>query len=237
MHEDYFALQLKLAEHYASVANVSLGLAIDRCTNLRRRLNLSGPAGAAAWAGVLKFANAPPNSMAAVLQKCLQLQTCHVTKALPSAFGCFSYDAPDDAGTVRIHFMPPDRPDSSPLSRANLSQRHDELCAMFSHIRRVERRAQAVRGVSWLYNLSAYQRLFPGDYIASIAPPRFPVHLNGSSTWGQMLDWRHRVKPEMQSALICRMPHMRADAPWEIFPLQALTAHCAIGAFYARYTR
>lgn len=236
MHEDYFALQLKFAEHYAVVANVSFALAISRCTNLRRRLNLVGPRGEEAWASVLLRASDKPDSLTSVLQRCLQLRTGNSAGSKVSAFGCFSYGSPDESGIVRIHFMPPDGQNTSPLSSENLAQRQDELRAMFTHIRRLEQRAKVVRGVSWLYNVHAYKRLFPDDYAASVELPRFPVHLNGSSTWGQVLDWQQKVKPEAQSAILCKITHMRAQAPWEVFPLQALKAQCGIGSFYERFT-
>ncbi len=206
MHEDYFALQLKFADHYAVVANVSFASAITSCTNLRRRLNLLGARGEEDWASVLQRSNDAPNRIPSVLDRCLQLHKWQATESTMLAFGCFSYDAPDDSGIIRIHFMPPAGQDSSPLASKNLPTRHEELRAMFCHIRRVEPLAQTVCGLSWLYNLSAYTQLFPADYAASIELPRFPVNLNGSSTWGQVLDWQQKVKPEVQSALLGRLP-------------------------------
>ncbi len=236
MHEDYYGLQLKFAKHYAVLANVSFASAITRCTNLRRRLNLLGASGEEAWVSVLQRASDRPNSLTSVLHRCLQLQTRNSTDSKIPAFGCFSYDSPDDSGVVRVHFMPPDGQSASPLSSENLAKRHDELRAMFGNIRRVESCAKVVRGVSWLYNVPAYRRLFPDEYVASIERPPFPVHLNGSSTWGQVLDWQQEVKPEVQGALLRNMTHMQAQAPWEVFPLQALMAQCGIGAFYERFT-
>ena len=48
-----------------------------------------------------------------------------------SPFGCFSYDAPDAHGILRIHFMPeePHRR-GSPLSDGWISERRSELQAM-----------------------------------------------------------------------------------------------------------
>ncbi len=236
MHEDYYGLQLKFAKHYAVLANVPFASAIARCTNLRRRLNLLGASGEEAWASVLQQASDRPNSLSSVLQRCLQLQTRNSSDSKISAFGCFSYDSPDDSGIVRIHFMPPSGQSASPLSLVNLAKRYDELRAMFGYIRRAEPRAKVVRGVSWLYNVHAYKRLFPDQYVASIELPPFPVHLNGSSTWGQVLDWQQEVKLEVQGALLRNFTHMQAQAPWKVFPLQALMAQCGISAFYERFT-
>lgn len=114
----------------------------------------------------------------------------------------------------------------------NICDRRHELRTLFSHVRRAERHAASVRGVSWLYNLEAYRRLFPAAYVASIERPSFAVHLNGSSTWGQVLSWRQEVKPAVREALFARLAAMNIDAPWEVFPYQALVATCDIEAFY-----
>ena len=107
---------------------------------------------------------------------------------------------------------------------------------MFSHIRRTERGVLSVRGISWLYNLEAYRRLFPHSYVISIQPVDVPLHLNGTSTWGQVLNWRQEVKPDMRDALVGRLGTLRKEPPWKVFPLQALTATSDIADFYERFT-
>ena len=94
----------------------------------------------------------------------------------------------------------------------------------------------SVRGVSWLYNLEAYRRLFPRSFAMSIQAIKVPLHLNGSSTWGQVLNWRQDVKPGMRDALLSRMTMMRPEAPWEAFPFQALTATSDVAEFYDHFT-
>ena len=236
MFEDYFALQLAFAQQYAAAAQVSWASAIARCTNLRRRLNLQGPSGERAWSSLLRLASEEGASFASVLHRC---QVLHAEGRAPcpspAPFGCFSYDAPDGAGVVRIHFMPPANQSSSPLGAHNASQRLDELQRMFVHIGQTEPRARSERGVSWLYNLQAYTRLFPRDFTASVAAPAFPVHLQGSSTWGQVLNWRQAVKPAVRDAVVRALPSMLPHAPWKVFPLQALTAACPIDAFHERF--
>src|SRR5688500_16760023 len=51
--EDYFSLQLAFSKQYASKARVTLSGAVDRCTNLRRRLGLTGSAGESHWRNLL----------------------------------------------------------------------------------------------------------------------------------------------------------------------------------------
>ena len=236
MLEDYFSLQLKFATHYAAKAAVPLSVAIDRCTNLRRRLNLWGDGGAPQWNLFLRKINSVGNDPAEQIALLAEFQRPGSCAELKRAFGCFSYDPPDAFGTLRIHFLAPDGVPSSPLAVENLSARRSELQDMFSHVRRTEPRATSVRGVSWLYNLHGYRRLFPVAYGASVRPVSFPLHLNGTSTWGQVLNWRQEVKPAVRDPLLARLDSMEVAAPWRIFPLQALLATSPMEVFYDHFT-
>ncbi|MGJ7486719.1 hypothetical protein ACSFA2_15775 [Variovorax sp. LT2P21] len=40
----------------------------------------------------------------------------------------------------------------------------------------------------------------------------------------------------MRDALLARLDTMKAEAPWETFPLQALTATSDVAKFYERFT-
>lgn len=232
MLEDYFSLQLAVAAHYSVAAGVPWDAAITRCTNLRRRFHLWGPEGAEQWSDFLAQARCAAGDHAAVLAICSERYATRPRIEMQRSFGCFSYEVPDASGVLRMHFMPPDGLRASPLAAENIGDRLDELRALFSHVRRTEQRAASVRGVSWLYRLDAYRRLFPASYVASIRPASFPLHLNGSSTWGQVLNWRQEVKPAMRDVLLTRLSSMNVDAPWEIFPHQALVATGEVGAFY-----
>lgn len=235
MFEEYFAFQLEFARQYAHAAGVPFAFAIAHCTNLRRRLNLWSPEGEEVWSSLLRIAGNESQSFATLLRRCTDLYDQRGPSDGTSEFGCFSYDLPDAAGTVRIHFMPPAGHISSPLASENANARQDELRQMFTRIARTAPDARSVRGVSWLYHLEAYKRLFPDTYVASVKPAHFPVHLNGSSTWGQVLDWQQKVKPEVRNAVRRNFPGMDPAAPWKVFPLQALTANCNIGAFYDQF--
>ncbi len=236
MLEEYFSLQLKFAAHYAVKAVVPLDVAIERCTNLRRRLNLWGDAGAPQWDLFLCRINSVGNDLAEQVALCAEFQQSHPNIELQQAFGCFSYDPPDPFGILRIHFLAPDGILSSPLAVENIQARRSELRELFSHVQRAEPRAANVRGVSWLYNLHAYRRLFPQAYGASVQPIRFPLHLNGSSTWGQVLNWRQEVRPAVRDQLLARLSDMEVATPWRVFPLQALIATTQIEVFYDHFT-
>ena len=236
MLEDYFSLQLKFATHYAAKAAVPLDVAIDRCTNLRRRLNLWGDTGASRWKLFLNKVKSAVDDRVEQVALCADFQQSLSYIEVKRSFGCFSYDPPDAYGTLRIHFVAPDGINSSPLAIENSSARRADLQELISHVQRTEPCATTVRGVSWLYNLQAYKRLFPTAYSASVQSAWFPLHLNGSSTWGQVLNWRQEVKPDVRDQLLVRLNDMEVATPWLVFPLQALVATSQIEVFYDQFT-
>ncbi|AVT02990.1 hypothetical protein [Paracidovorax avenae] len=232
LRKDYFDLQWRFARHYAEAAHLPLDQAIARCTNLRRRMNLWGPAGASRWEAFLSAIRAsgpdhPPGS-----HLYMAFQEGEPPPPRPRTFGCFSHDSPDPSGVLRIHFMPPPGIDRSPLAFASMAERMDELRALFRQVRQEHPHARSVRGISWLYHLAAYRRLFPPQYGHSARPADFPLHLTGSSTWGQVLDWRQHVKPAIRDAVLSRMAEVDPQAPWKVFPCQPLVASCGIGHFH-----
>lgn len=232
----YFSLQLTFAAHYATAAGVPFDVAVARCTNLRRRLHLWGPSGAEQWAIFLAELGTVSHDQAALLSTTLKFHKARPPLAPAPTFGCFSYDSPNAAGLLRIHFMPPEGLAASPLAAAAVDARQHELRAMFQHIRSAHPEARSVMGVSWLYNLRAYTRLFPPAFGESIQPVSGPLHLNGSSTWGQVLDWRQQVKPAVRDELLRRLVDMDVAAPWRVFPLQAQVAMCDVQAFHDLFT-
>jgi hypothetical protein len=150
-------------------------------------------------------------------------------------FGCFSFELMDDGQVVRIHFSNRDSDDGvGPLARGKADRRRAELRDMFAFVRTRHPGARTVRGGSWLYNLEAYRRLFPADYAASAAAPE-RVRLDGTSSWGQLLDFRGHVKPAVRQALLHSLESLDADAPWTAFPLRALATQGPIGSFHAFY--
>jgi hypothetical protein len=180
------------------------GAGLERCAPGLDRLD---------WT-VAFFADAPPSDSAA------------------HPFGCFSYELMGADQIVRIHFGNRDSADGQgPLVRAKADRRRSELREMFGHIRAQHPSAREVWGGSWLYNLEAYRRLFPPEYAASAFLPE-RVRLDGTSSWGQLLDFRGCVKPAVREALLGAIANLDVAAPWTAFPLRALGARGAIEAFY-----
>ena len=234
LEADYFDLQLQVARRYAAAAQVPFDAAVAACTNLRRRLNLHVPAGDARWRALLARLAPTDGDRPAALALCLDAFAARpAAPQSPGTFGCFSCDLPDAAsGTLRLHFMPPQGIARSPLARDSMAERHQELRALFRYVRQSGAPVRSVMGVSWLYHLDAYRRLFPPAYGASAAAPGFALHLTGSSTWGQVLGWRQTVKPDVRDAVLARLRYLEPAAPWKVFPLQALAAHCPVAPFH-----
>lgn len=231
--QDYFALQLTVAAHYARIAGVPMDVAIARCTNLRRRFRLAEPDGAPRWAEFLAEVRASQSSEQDLLPLCMRYFEAGRAEVGSTAFGPFSFDPPGPDGALRLHFMPTECSAASPLARASFDERLEELRALFDAVRGKHGGARSVRGYSWLYHLPAYLRLFPPAYRRSVRPPAIAPHLTGSSVWGQVLDWRQQVKPAVREAVLSRLPAMEVEAPWRVFPLQPLTAECSITEFDA----
>lgn len=231
LYQDYFDLQLRFAERYAALAGIRLPDAIGRCTNLRRRFAISGSSGDDRWATFLD--DVQGCSQHADLLRMVMAMRDSAPRRSPSPFGCFSYDPPDAQGTLRLHFMPEERHrESSPLAASSLPVRRAELDALFKDARRRHPRLRQVRGLSWLYHLHAYKELFPPPYAASVAEAVGTLHLTGSSTWGQVLDYRHRLRLGTADRLLWGMNLTTVSAPSRAFPLQPLSAVCSADHFF-----
>jgi hypothetical protein len=71
-------------------------------------------------------------------------------------------------------------------------------------------------------------------YAASIFEPE-RLRLDGTSSWGQLLDFRGLVKPVIRRALLDNLRHLDAATPWKAFPMWALGAQSTIDRFYRFY--
>ncbi|MGA0599598.1 hypothetical protein ACO2Q3_02725 [Caulobacter sp. KR2-114] len=236
----WFELQLRLAEVAAERRGAPLGETVGLLTNLHRRFGLGTldpQAVSPFWRRYVEGLEAR-----ATLEERLDwtVRCCAEgpppTTARP-VFGCFAYDPPDAAlgdGVVRIHFENRDDDGVSPLADDKLGRRRADAAAMFGHIAAAHADAHTVKGGSWLYNLEAYRRLFPPQYGASRQRPE-PLRLNGTSSWGQLIDHRGQVKPAAREAFLTRLRDLDPDAPWRVFPLPALAVSAPLAAFTAFY--
>jgi len=234
----YFEAQLRFAQRMAELTGSSLGDMAFQHTNLNRRFGLG-------FAGIV-----PPSEAwldyAARLEAEADLSgqlrlTVAMFEASPEelaplphqrGFGCFAYDPPKDDGVVRIHFFNFDTDNQGgPLASSKLGRRRAELAAMIADIRARHSDVRTIRGASWLYNLEAYRRIFPPDYGASRQLMGGPVHLTGTSSWGQLIDSRGAIRSAVRDALLANLAELDPREPWTAFPHRVLGVSAPIETF------
>lgn len=237
----YFEAQLRLAGRMAELTGAPLGEMALRHTNLHRRLGFGVPSESTAvgwseYAGGLEAA--PDLAGQLALTRTAFLAAAEERLPLPGQvqFGCFAYEPPGEDGAARVHFNNVDTDgDGGPLAAAKAGRRRAELADMVRHIREAHPEATRIRGKSWLYNLEAYRRLFPLQYGASRAVAPGPLRLSGTSSWGQLIDSREAIRPDVRDALLANLATLDPEAPWLAFPLRVLATEAPIEAFEAFY--
>jgi hypothetical protein len=239
---DYFDLQLRFAAAITDRTGRALANTVACYTNVHRRFGLGilrGPPSSAAWQHYLQGLLEAPGHEERVTWTVAFHGRCAAETLPPGrhVFGCFACDAPDAEGRLRIHFANRDTDGTSPLAADKAERRRAELGALFAFVAEAHPRAQSVRGTSWLYHLEAYRRLFPPEYAASRRAPDGPLHFHGSSSWGQFLDHRGRVRAEPRAAFQRNLQRLDPDRLREAFPLPVLATTAPVAAFYAHYRR
>lgn len=239
---DYFELQLRLARRMADVTGAPLGEMTLRHTNLHRRLGLgvwrAGPP-AAGWAPYVARLERL-DGLAAQVAWTVEAYRDAPLELLPHpgqiGFGCFAHEPPSAEGDVRIHFYNLDTDeDGGPLASRKIEKRRAELAALSAHVAESCPPGTLIRGGSWLYHLEAYRRLFPPAYADSRGPWRRPIGLRGTSTWGQTIDSRERIRPEVRDVVVANLARLEPSAPHLVFPFQMLAVQAPLSEFLAFY--
>jgi hypothetical protein len=237
----YFEIQLRLAGRMAELTGVSLGAAAYAYTNIHRRLGLGSPreTPSEAWAVYAARLEAEPDLAAQVaLTRTMFAAAIQETLPLPgqTQFGCFAHEAPDAEGAVKMHFNNVDTDaDGGPLASGKAARRRAEMAAMVAHIREAHPEVTTIKGRSWLYNLEAYRRLFPPDYGASRVAHAGWIRLTGTSSWGQMIDSREAIRPDVRDALVANLADLDPEAPWTAFPFRVLAVQAPVETFARFY--
>ena len=147
------------------------------------------------------------------------------------SFGCFSFDF-HFRPVVRLHFGNPRN--ERVLNKESVASRKDELKQMFTYIRRIHPEAERVRGSSWLYNVEAYRRLFPTEYVETATPVGYETGF--FSLWGQFLKGDRSVREGMAEPFLdCLSKQTSVDGCMQCFPYEVLRPECAIEPFYRFY--
>lgn len=239
----YFEVQLRLARRMAELTGASLGEMALRYTNLHRRLGFGvhkpeePPAdGWADYARALEAESDPSGQLALSQAICASSPPERLPLPGQTQFGCFACEVTTDDGAVRLHFNNVDTDEAGgPLASGKITRRRREMAALVRHVRGAYPEATVIRGKSWLYNLEAYRRVFPADYGASRVIAAGPLRLNGTSSWGQLIDSRERVRVDVRDALLANLERLDPEAPWLAFPFRVLATEAPIDRFAAEY--
>lgn len=234
--KDFFDLQLQFAQTVAGLAGIPLDVALLDYTNLyvrfvgNREFNRDDPIWSAYVSGL--------KSKIDLVDWTYHFYSQRPHRAEPESviatFGCFSY-ALGEPGQIRLHFHNADRSLHGPLSDERVRSRLSELTSLVAHIRSQQGSAKQITGVSWLYNLRAYRRLFPGPYVrtATVAANRF----RNMPLWGQFLNRHGDVRRDAATLFIRQVrDQTNLDNLAQCFPLQPLAASAPVEAFYDFYT-
>jgi hypothetical protein len=231
----FFDLQLRFAQRVSLLSGLPLARALLEYTNLYIRFGLgrgfdpAHPTWQEYLAGVRDardigewtygFYSRRPDAMAA--------------PSVVATFGCFSYARPSGE-RIRLHFENAETDGQSPLAVERVPRRSAELAALFEHVKRSPDPVPRVRGVSWLYNLEAYRRLFPGSYVATGHP--VAGRFQHMPLWGQFVDRHGAIKERIARQFLDRVERQaNGDGLDRCFPLQALSVEAPVQDFYDFY--
>ena len=153
--------------------------------------------------------------------------------ALVATFGCFAYARPTPE-RIRLHFQNTEAGGHAPLAMDRRDRRVADLTALFSHVKGTAGQPLRVAGVSWLYNVDAYRRLFPPSYVATARPAgdRF----RNMPLWGQFVNRRGEIREreaEQFRERLARQPDLESLS--RCFPLLPLAVEAPAAEFYDFY--
>lgn len=228
--KEFFELQVRFAGRAAEIAGYSLDRAILLYTNVYVRLGIGRGFDQAhpVWRAYVDGLVRSTEPGAWTFEFCAS-RPPDEPEGLVAAFGCFSY-AREATGRLRLHFENREPAGVSPLATERIAARRAELDALVAHARKTQPYASQVHGVSWLYNLPAYRRLFPASYLASatVADGR----LRNMPLWGQFVDRDGGVRDIPARTLLDRVGRLSGvDGLIDCFPLKPLALEAPLAAF------
>jgi hypothetical protein len=237
---DFFAAQLRYADVLSRKAGIPLAEAITLHTNLHRLFAFGNLATQPPDPDFIRLVDTALADPAIRLDTIIAAYARRPPDPWPSdrfPFGRhFACEAPNAESAVRIHFRNRFNADAvGPLHRSNMPQRRAELTEMFGFVAKRWPETKAVIGGSWLYNTHAYCRLFPAAYVASSTPLLGLRPTHGLSTWGQFLDFRGAVKPDVAKAFFNNLDTLDATQPWLSFPYKVLSTKAPFETFMREY--
>ena len=238
--KEFLILQVRFAQKIAEVSNQALKDVMIDYTMLRNLFNLrvshdiSNPLWDRFIEGLCTSDNPEDWTYDFYLQR---------TKVKPDTsdqrqfFGCFSYVYPwRNTKKLRMHFENRETSEYGALSKARMTRRKSELTEMFRYIQAKHPDVETVRGGSWLYNISAYLRLFPPDYIKTAKPVGYETEF--WALWGQFIGHNGSIRQPAASQFLEGLDKQKTiEDCLQCFPYQVLRPECSIEKFYNFYTR
>jgi hypothetical protein len=232
----FIHLQLRFVERLADLMNAELGPVLAEHTVLRNLLNVSirlEDQSDPLWQAFVGGVSSQPDSTDWAYDFYLKHPAPDGDSDTPG-FGCFYYSTYPFRGTpvVRLHF---DNPASaSVLNREAVGLRQAELKSLFADIRAKHPEAERVRGGSWMYNIEAYRRLFPPEYISTAVSVGYETGF--FSLWGQFLRADGTVREAAADHFLrCIEQQHAVDGCLRCFPFEVLRPECSIEVFYKFY--
>ena len=231
----FFDLQWQFADKVTAISALPLARVLFEYTNLYIRFGCGRDFQAAhpIWQAYLAGLQDTDDAREWTYRFYLTRDEAMAGPPVVATFGCFSYArVPGDR--IRLHFHNADTAGHSSLGVACMGQRRADLAALFAHVQRTLPAHVQVVGVSWLYNLEAYRRLFPASYVATARVLR--DRFRSMPLWGQFLDRHGGLKEQMTRPFLARLEQQTSvERLHECFPLQVLTVEAPVQEFYAFY--
>ncbi len=240
---EYIELQLRFATWISHGHAASFPQAVLVATNLLRRFRLGHPDDASIsseWQGYVAelcgctSLDAQVEWTSTFFAERRQLDAPPLDAARDELVsGPFSAEVIGDA--LRFHFVPEIGSDDSSLHASQLARRRDELGVLVREVATEHPEVQRVRGGSWLYSTGGYRSLFPPEHVATARVRDDIVRFQGSSSWGQFLDHRGRVKVDLGRRFVDGLGAAGPTTPWRAFPLPSLWVESPIAVFIDHY--
>lgn len=160
-------------------------------------------------------------------------------------FGCFSYEQQDKQTptSINIHFFNGEfDPNTGPLDKSKIEKRKKEIHDVLVDIKRNYPDAKEICGLSWIYNIQSYKRLFPDSYIKNLQmDEREILWTRGTTVWGQFLDNQYKLKQDIANELLLRAKELsKEDSLSKLFKngsqlMPPLATHGPVEDFYKMY--
>lgn len=239
----WFELQLTFAARCTELGALSPAEAITQYTAIYKRMGFGPNARGKLhedWLALCPALNEAEGVEAqfSILKPELERRIVGYRHYSEELFGCFSFDAPNDEGVVKLHFIP-DHSDAAagPLHNSNRDARRAELSAMVAHIHhRHGETAKTVRGLSWLYHTEAYRALFPESFAASVRRDSdAAARPQGMRYWGQFLTHRGELREDVARTFRSTFKDLALNRLADAYPYPPLRAEAPIGVFYQAY--